>query len=70
MAEIVLLSGALLIGEPVAATPSRSSNPLNSLTPTQANAWQAQQDRLAREAYARARPASPASQMFGNLVRR
>ena len=66
MAEIALLSGTVLVEQP---TPSRSSSIVNSLTPAQANAWQAQQDVLARQAYRQARPPSPASQILRGLRR-
>ena len=66
MADIVLVSGLVL---QEVALPSRSSSIVNSLTPAQANAWQAQQDALAHQAYRQARPPSPASQILRGLHR-
>jgi len=66
MAEIVFFSGVLLAEQ---ALPSRSSSIVNSLTPAQANAWQAQQDQLSRIAYQQARPSSAASEMLRGVRR-
>lgn len=66
MADIVFISGLVL---QEVATPSRSSSILNTLTPAQANAWQAQQDQLARQAYQQARPPSSASEMLRGVRR-